>query len=59
MARLPQGFYKTEGGSIRYRFTVDGVRYSVTGQSVKDCREKEVEKREEIRRGSSSPATNT
>ena len=48
MARLPQGFYKTEGGAVRYRFTIDGKRYSVTGQSVKDCREKEAQKRIEI-----------
>lgn len=52
MAKLPQGFYRTDSGAIRYRFTIDGKRYSVTGQSVKDCREKEAEKREEIRRGS-------
>lgn len=57
MARLPAGISKRErknrktGKSYFFyesRFTVDGTRYSVYGNSVKECREKELKKREEI-----------
>jgi integrase len=51
MARLPQGF-RVKGDRIEHRFTEGGKQYSVYGLTVKECREKELEKREEIRRGS-------
>lgn len=50
MARkgLPQGFRRKPNGQLEYRFTVEGGRYSVSGASVKECREKELEKREAL-----------
>lgn len=48
MARLPAGMYKRENGLICYRFTVEGKRCAVYGSSVKECREKELQKREQI-----------
>lgn len=46
MARIPSGFTKREK-DFQYRFTVEGKRYSVYGQTIKECREKELQKREE------------
>ena len=50
MARIPTGFRKRTGG-FEKRFTVNGVRYSVYGVTIKECQEKEQEKREQIRAG--------
>lgn len=46
---LPVGFRETANGLLQYRFSVDGKRYSVYGANVKECRVKELEKREEIK----------
>lgn len=51
MAKLPVGMTKRSDGRISYRFTVEGKRYSVYGSCVKECREKEMLKREEIAKG--------
>lgn len=45
------GITERKDGRLQLDFTVDGRRYHVYGQSVKECREKELEKREEIRKG--------
>ena len=51
MARLPAGMSKRKDGTIMCRFTVEGKRYTVYGQTVKECREKELQKREKIAAG--------
>ena len=43
--------YKRSDGLYSYRFTVDGKRYAVYGASMKECRQKELEKREQIEAG--------
>ena len=45
--KLPVGFREYKGG-YQYRFVVEGKRYSVYGATVKECRAKELQKREEI-----------
>ena len=52
MARLPAGITRRENGSYMLRFTVSGKRYSVYGATVKEAKEKEIEKRQEIEEGS-------
>ena len=47
--KLPVGFMERENGTYQYRFRVDGKRYAVYGSTIKECRVKELEKREEIR----------
>ena len=47
--KLPVGFKERANGSIEYRFSIEGKRYSVYGQTVKECRVKELEKREQIK----------
>ena len=42
---------KRKNDTIEYRFFIDDVRYSVYGKTVKECREKELLKRDEIRDG--------
>ena len=42
------GMYKRSDGLYSYRFTVDGKRYAVYGSTMKECRQKELEKREQI-----------
>lgn len=49
--KLPAGMSLRADGRIVNRFTVEGKRYSVYGASVKECREKESAKREQIRAG--------
>ena len=50
MARkLPVGFKQRPNGTFEYRFSVEGKRYSVYGASIRECRVKELEKREEVR----------
>lgn len=51
MARLPGGFTKRTDGTFQYRFTVNGIRYSVYGKTVKECRDKELVKRDQIAKG--------
>lgn len=53
MAKLPAGMRKKDNGTIEYRFTVETEsgnkhRVSVYGKTVKECKEKELEKRKEI-----------
>ena len=48
---LPQGFRRKEGGKLEYRFVINCKRYSVTGSSVKECRDKETEKRAAVAAG--------
>lgn len=45
------GMYKRSDGIYSYRFTVDGKRYAVYGATMKECRQKELEKREQIEAG--------
>ncbi len=51
MARLPTGFRKRKDGGYENRFTVNGVRYSVYGGTIKECQELEQKKREELAAG--------
>ena len=51
MARVPTGFRKRPGGGFEKRFTVDGVRYSVYGATIKECQDREQEKREQLKAG--------
>ena len=46
--KLPAGFYENSDGLLSYRFTIEGKRYAVYGSTVKECKEKELIKREEI-----------
>lgn len=47
--KLPVGFSLRANGSLVYQFSIDGKRYSVYGQTVKECREKELVKREQVK----------
>lgn len=47
--KLPVGFTERENGTLQYRFSVEGKRYSVYGSTIKECRVKELEKREQIK----------
>lgn len=49
--KLPVGMSLRADGRIVNRFTVEGKRYSVYGASVKECREKESTKRDQIKAG--------
>lgn len=49
---LPMGYRKRKDGRIECRFNVDGKRYSCYADTVRECREKEQELREEIASGS-------
>lgn len=46
--KLPVGFKERPNGSLEYRFSIEGKRYSVYGSTIKECREKELKKRKEI-----------
>ena len=46
MARLPAGIRKRTSGGYEYRFTYKGVRYSVGGATVNDCKAKAKEKQD-------------
>lgn len=52
MARLPAGYRQRKDGKIECRFYVNNKRYSCYGDSVKECRDRERELREEIANGS-------
>lgn len=43
--QYPKGFRKRKDGRLEYRWTSEGKRYSVSGHSIEDCREKEWRKR--------------
>ena len=47
--KLPVGFTQRANGTFEYRFSIDGKRYSVYGSTIKECRVKELEKREQIK----------
>jgi len=48
MARRAAGIDRLKSGLYRSRFTVNGKRYSVTAPNVRECRELEALKRQEI-----------
>lgn len=49
--KLPAGMTLRSDGRIVNRFTIEGKRYSVYGASVKECRDKEIQKRDQIKAG--------
>jgi len=49
--RLAAGIRQRKDGKYEARFTVSGKRYSVYGNTVKECREKESDTREKIKKG--------
>lgn len=49
--QLPEGMRYKPSGSIEYRFTVDGKRYAVSGETEIDCLSNAAKKREEIEAG--------
>ena len=51
MPRIPAGMRKTARGTYESRFTIRGKRYSVYGRTVKECKEKELARRQEIEEG--------
>ncbi len=51
MPRIPAGMRKTTRGTYESRFTIHGKRYSVYGKTVKECKEKELTRRQEIEEG--------
>ena len=46
--KLPVGFMERENGTYQYRFRIDGKRYAVYGSTIKECRDKELQKRKEV-----------
>ncbi len=53
MARksISAGFRQRSDGKYESRFTINGKRYSVYGNTLKECKEKDAELREQIRKG--------
>ena len=49
--KLPAGMTMRADGRIVNRFTIEGKRYVVYGKNVKECRERESEKRIQINEG--------
>lgn len=49
--RLAAGIRQRKDGKYEARFTVSGKRYSVYGNTVKECKERESELREKIKKG--------
>lgn len=49
--KLPAGMTLRADGRIVNRFTIEGKRYCVYGRSVKECRERETEKRDQVKAG--------
>ena len=47
-AKLGAGFRRRADGRLEYRWTENGSRYSVTGTTIEECKEKELEKRKLI-----------
>ena len=54
MGRKAAGVYIDKNGLYQCRFTVNGKRYAVYGHSLNECREKESEKRKQIKDGINS-----
>ena len=52
---LPEGMRYKEGKGIEYRFRVEGKRYSVYGQTAKECLQKATEKEESLHAGTYKP----
>lgn len=53
---LPEGMrYKEDRGCIEYRFRVNGKRYSVYGQTAKECLQKAAEKEQALQSGAYKP----
>ena len=52
--KLPTGM-REKNGRIEYRFVYKGIRSSVYGKTIKECREKELSKRQEIERNVYKP----
>ena len=48
--KLPPGMRK-KGNSYEYRFYIGDKRYSVSGKTISDCKNKEIKKRQEIEEG--------
>ena len=48
---LPIGFTRRSNGKLEYRFFVEGKRFSVYGATQKECKQKETEKREQLKNG--------
>ena len=51
MARKAAGFTVRTDGRIMKTFTLNGKRFAVYGKTVKECREKELKKRQELEEG--------
>ena len=51
MARKYQNMKQRSNGKYELRFTVDGKRYSVYGDSPTECKAKEIQKRQDIAEG--------
>ncbi len=52
-AKLGAGYRRRTDGRIEYRWTgQDGKRYSVSGKTIEECKEKEQKKRQALERGS-------
>ena len=49
--RIPDGFRKRSNGTFEFRFCIGEERYSVYGKTVKECREKELLKRQKVAKG--------
>lgn len=49
--KVKAGYRVREDGTLEKRFTHDGKRYSVYGQSVKECENKMLEKIKQIEAG--------
>ena len=48
MNKLPVGFSRRDNGTLQYRFSIEGRRYTVHGSTIKECRDKEALKRLEL-----------
>ena len=48
MAKLATGFRKRKSGGYEYRFTYNGVRYSVGGATTAECKKKAKEKQSQL-----------
>ena len=49
--KMPAGMRKKTSNVYEYRFYIDGKRYSVCGSTPKECKDKEYEKRNQIKQG--------
>ena len=51
MSKLRTGYTRRKNGSLQRQFTVDGKRYTVYGNTYKECEAKEKAKRDELTAG--------